>query len=240
MPPLSCPFESSTLAELGADAASLTDTSAEVNIEYSYRVKATAASDSSGYSNVATATLTATPTITVLAPAEGDEWTIGAVEHIRWTASNIDGVQLYYSVDGGETLVLITDSSVAVGSDEWGDYPWRVPSDLSEGQIIIIVQEYGNPSLASYSTLVPLRASSVVGMPGGEHAFRQGIRVTANGTIRAHGRGAHFHVFSLDGRRRGAVRPDVPYATPTDGVVVVRPAHGATANTRTVVLTGQR
>jgi|GEM_PF-2832122 len=60
--------------------------------------------------------------ITVLSPAGGENWSVGSVQTIKWSApSSVTNVRLEYSLDGGTTY-----SNIATVSNT-GSFYWTVP-----------------------------------------------------------------------------------------------------------------
>ena len=78
--------------------------------------------------------------ITVLSPNGGEIWYVGTTPHIKWTATDVDNVEIFYSTDGGVGWGLVAPS-VRIWDSSWGDYPWTVPDQVSD-QCLIVVQVY--------------------------------------------------------------------------------------------------
>ncbi|MEM7455681.1 MAG: agmatine deiminase family protein [Planctomycetota bacterium] len=80
-----------------------------------------------------------TPACSILSPTAGETWIGGELEPIRWTTTDtnnaeVDFVELYYSIDGGDSWNFI---------DQYGgnvfEYVWQVPMDFSADSLIRIV-----------------------------------------------------------------------------------------------------
>lgn len=193
-------------ASVGAGTTSYVDSNLQSETMYHYRVRACAGIDSSGWSNEDSLELAVVRTITIASPQEGDSWAVGDSVHIRWSTEGVTQVDLFYSIDAGEHLLLIAPNSVRSDMPEWGDYVWAVP-DLDADSLLISVQEYSNPSVADWSPLIPLEPSAAERVPGlspeafaGLHSARRltdgGIAVTYG--LRSSGR-VRFDVYALDG-----------------------------------------
>jgi hypothetical protein len=66
------------------------------------------------------------PLVVVTAPDGGEDWTVGSMHAISWTASDAIGVtavDLAYSTDGGSTY----SNPIATGLANSGSYSWLVP-----------------------------------------------------------------------------------------------------------------
>lgn len=62
------------------------------------------------------------PTITVTNPDSSDEWRSDEKKHIEWTSTNLsleDRVKVEYSLDGGESWMLVDDTAVNDGGKYW-------------------------------------------------------------------------------------------------------------------------
>jgi len=75
------------------------------------------------------------PQLSLLAPSGGETWYIGDTQQIIWNASdtNLSHGQLWYSYNGGETYVLISDFAAATDV-----YPWEIPPNPSQNTRIKI------------------------------------------------------------------------------------------------------
>jgi hypothetical protein len=83
-------------------------------------------------------------TITIISPQDGDLVERGSVYCIKWTAENIIGVDVEYSLDGGvEWHQLNLLSAVNTDDSLWGNYPWQVP-DTACSTAIVQITEYNN------------------------------------------------------------------------------------------------
>jgi len=121
------------------------------------------------------------PKITILSPAGGESWIVGATVSIRWDAVGLDDVAIRYSTDGGESFSLITDS-LDRSDPGWGDLSWQVP-DAPSSNCVILISGYANESPTRSGTF-EIRA------PDGESS--------------ASGCGCSLHGPSLPGQRGAA------------------------------------
>lgn len=80
------------------------------------------------------------PSISLIRPNGGEVWCVGTTPHIKWTATDVDNVEIFYSTDGGVGWGLVAPS-VRIWDSSWGDYPWTVPDQVSD-QCLIVVQVY--------------------------------------------------------------------------------------------------
>jgi hypothetical protein len=76
----------------------------------------------------------------VRSPNGGEIWYVGTTPHIKWTATDVDNVEIFYSTDGGVGWNMVA-ASVRIWDSSWGDYPWTVPDQVSD-QCLIVVQKY--------------------------------------------------------------------------------------------------
>ena len=92
----------------------------------------TLAAEGAGGPATAVATITVIPaaSVTLESPVTGDAWYVGTTPGIRWSASNVDNVEILYSTDGGSNWTQI-DPSVLITDGRWGAYPWTVPAEPS-------------------------------------------------------------------------------------------------------------
>lgn len=159
--------------------------------------------------------------------------------HIRWTAQNISQVDLSYSTDAGETVLLVVDRGILTTDSDWGDFVWVVPQ-LSGDSIMVCVGEYGAHDVIRWSPNIALSPSSaVLGVP--LHAQRGhgiiSLSAVAGGLVTASvvTQGLHaprLQLLGLDGTliasRRVSVQPGVQQvswagvATQPASVLVVR------------------
>ncbi|MBD3238987.1 MAG: hypothetical protein GF331_00270 [Chitinivibrionales bacterium] len=215
------------LTTVGADVTTHTDTGLQQGTMYHYRVRAFAGTDSSGWSNEDSLEIAVVRTITVMSPAAGDHWTVGDTVHIRWTTENVSLVDIQYSVDDGEHLHMVTDSSVQDDQPEWGDYVWTVP-DVQGDSILIVIQEYSNPGVSDWSdNIALLRSAARLSRDRGAHH--------ANGlTQMTRGHSGAVHVtFIVDNTAR--VRLDI---RALDGRTVASGRLAVAAGTHEVALGG--
>lgn len=88
-------------------------------------------------------TVTGEPSITILSPEAADVLLVGTEHVIRWSAANLDDVQIDYSVDDGDTWSNIV-GSVDTRDPAWGAYAWTVPDEPTEQGRILITGYYGD------------------------------------------------------------------------------------------------
>jgi hypothetical protein len=76
---------------------------------------------------------TVAPSLNLISPNGGEEWYIGDTHNITWTATDtnmpiypIYPIKLWYSLNGGNNYILLTDSTANIGS-----YSWGMPSSQS-------------------------------------------------------------------------------------------------------------
>jgi hypothetical protein len=167
------------VASLPANTTSHVDTPLAPVTMYHYRVRAFNATDSSAYSNEDSLSLALVRTITLQSPQAGASWSVGSTVHIQWTTENVALVDIYYSFDGGETLLLIPQQSVPDTSQLWGNYPWVVPQ-LPSDSVMIVVQEYSNPSVVARSPNVYVMSTGTLGpAPNAAGVLRTGVQCVA-------------------------------------------------------------
>ncbi len=135
------------------------------NGTYYYRVRAIKGTESSGYSQVATVIVSTNVSLTLTSPVGGETLMGGSVQHITWRSVATGSVNLYYSVNGGETWHKInTDGAVQSTEERWERYPWTVP-DEPTADARVKVSDYGNESTHSLSE--PFTIVSVAVTPRG-------------------------------------------------------------------------
>jgi hypothetical protein len=93
-----------------------------------------------------TASYTAPSTITITSPTGGQTFTPGQQIVLQWTAVHVPTVNVYMSVDGGETPVLLNQSGINEGTAQWGNYQVTLPSTPTAG-IVLYVRHYTNTSI---------------------------------------------------------------------------------------------
>jgi len=76
----------------------------------------------------------------LLAPVGGEVWEVGSTRAIRWAASTVDDVALFYSTDGGVSWASMV-ASIDVSSDQWTSYDWVVPDEPS-AECMIRIEDY--------------------------------------------------------------------------------------------------
>jgi hypothetical protein len=171
---------------------------------YTYRVRAFAAADSSAWSNEAFSTVAAPMSIAVSAPATGVTLIPGMVDTIRWTAENVAGVTLHYTLDLGESWVDIplTEGMVVPSDAAWGAFPWTVPAVTSPG-CVLRVAYYLDPNLYDETGAFAIAACPAVPGAGQPNAVTSSVRYAGEGVLRvsyAAGTGARvLEICSLAG-----------------------------------------
>ncbi|MBD3242864.1 MAG: hypothetical protein GF331_19890 [Chitinivibrionales bacterium] len=181
--------------------------------QYYYRVKAVKDAESSGYSQVATVYVSTNVSLTMTSPAGGESLTGGSVQHITWQSVATGAVNLYYSLDEGETWHKInTDSAVLSTQPRWQNYPWTVPQTPTS-TALVKVADYGNESTYSESGLFTIVSVAVTphgltnAVATGLHRIavqpdRRSIRFDLGGPHADH---AVISLFRPSGRRIAAV-----------------------------------
>jgi hypothetical protein len=85
------------------------------------------------------------PVATVTSPNGGEDWAIGSVHAITWTATDniaVNLVNLTYSIDNGATFL-----SIAIGLANSGSFDWTVPN-APTGQALVRVRAADGASLS--------------------------------------------------------------------------------------------
>jgi hypothetical protein len=94
-------------------------------------------------------------TVQVLSPAEGENYDIGEVMHIRWRTNEtiVNDVQLEITIDGGITFFPVyPEASIDNSMSEWGDFAWTVPQTMStEGQTVDLAGKTAVVRVIEYS-----------------------------------------------------------------------------------------
>jgi len=95
--------------------------------DYQIRVNSTTMASADDYS--ANFTVVDAPVIAVVAPTNGDDWSMGAVHKIRWTTQGNAGtnvhIRLYKTGNYQQDVISSTANA--------GIYSWTVPTDISAG-----------------------------------------------------------------------------------------------------------
>ncbi len=99
-----------------------------------YRVAAIAGADTS-YQEV-TVYYAASASITILSPLEAQQFAAGAQVLVQWSTVKVPSVQISVSPDGGETFLLMTQSSIDIGDSAWANYTITLPSVVSSAMVI--------------------------------------------------------------------------------------------------------
>jgi hypothetical protein len=70
--------------------------------------------------------------IEIRSPRQGAVWTRGSTQHITWSANDLLGVVISVSTDAGLSYTTLSQGGTIMATDSlWGDFPWRIPADLS-------------------------------------------------------------------------------------------------------------
>lgn len=150
---------------VAADVTTLQETGVAPGI-YEYRVKAVGTSGESGYSATAMVTVTADRSIVITSPAASVTLAVGQEVVIQWQAQFVDIVNVEYSLDEGETWILInTDDGITASDSRWGNLQWTVPQTAATG-VMLKVYPYGETSPVAYSELIALGGAPVLERPG--------------------------------------------------------------------------
>jgi len=129
-----------------------------------------------------------TPSITVLSPNGGESWQIGKTYTIKWTANNIDSVDIVYRREGSGAEY---NGVIATNQPSQGSYNFTVPANILPGEyksgqfkIIIVKSPYtslsiGGPVIfdssdAPFSIVAPTTPSITVLSPNGGESFTVG------------------------------------------------------------------
>ena len=91
------------------------------------------------------------PTITVTNPDSSDEWRSDEEKHIEWTTTNLsleDRVMIEYSLDGGQSWMLVDDTAVNDGGKFWDMCSFKT-EDTDDAFIKITL--IANPSIYDLS-----------------------------------------------------------------------------------------
>ncbi len=84
-----------------------------------------------------------TAPVTLISPNGGENWDKNTVHNILWaTTGSIENIELYYSLDSGNSYTLISDSEI-----DDGIYPWNVPDTTSSTcRVKVIAYDTGGDS----------------------------------------------------------------------------------------------
>jgi len=75
-------------------------------------------------------------TVTVTSPKAGEVWRVGTAQNIGWTTTGegIAYVGMYYSIDGGKSMI-----SIAKNEPNDGIYTWKVPNTPSKTVLVRVL-----------------------------------------------------------------------------------------------------
>jgi hypothetical protein len=99
--------------------------------------------------------------IEVEQPGSGDFWVANHNQYISWNSVNISNVNIYYSLDNGESWNMIVESAPSYEGyyiDGYNNYLWQIPDDISDvnEQSLIRVEDATDPSVFGISELFTL------------------------------------------------------------------------------------
>jgi len=196
------------IATVAANATSYADTVPGVGV-WTYRVLAITAADSSGWSNEPSIRLSFPLKITVTAPAAGAQWVAGTTQYIRWFTDGVPNVQIKYSLDGEDWLLITGSGSIGQDSATWGNYPWVVPA-LNQDSVQIRVEAYGDPSMYGAGSVNVHPSTGVSASGAAKRALPSApsimLRVGRSGPARAGSGGDGTPAYDVRGARIPASR----------------------------------
>jgi len=64
-------------------------------------------------------TITATRSLVVTSPNGGENWAAGTSQVITWTSENVDEVNIEYSINNGDTWIVLTENTASDGIYTW-------------------------------------------------------------------------------------------------------------------------
>ncbi len=102
--------------------------------------------NSNPLSRTVTLTAISAPTLAITAPNGSELWESGATTFIQWYSYEVMNGTLEYSMDGGESWIMI-DSAVDVRN---GSYPWTVP-DGASAHCLVRISGTGDPVVSDVS-----------------------------------------------------------------------------------------
>jgi hypothetical protein len=109
------------------------------------------------------------PTLSLVAPTGGEKWCAGSRQTIAWQATHVQEIDLFYSVNQGETWpVLAANFNAALGT-----FAWEIPA-VSSAQCLVKIVDSANPLRfdASDSAFSIYPASVQVQSPNGGEFWR--------------------------------------------------------------------
>ena len=90
------------------------------------------------------------PAVTVNTPNGGENWSVGSVQNITWTATdnvNVTAIDINFSADNGNNF-----SAVAAGQSNTGTFAWTVPSTVTSTAIIQVIARDAAGNVAADSS----------------------------------------------------------------------------------------
>jgi len=99
--------------------------------------------------------------IEVEQPASGDFWVANHNQYISWNSVNISSVNIYYSLDNGESWNMIAESAPSYEGyyiDGYNNYLWQISNDITgvNEQSLIRIKNATDPSVFGISELFTL------------------------------------------------------------------------------------
>jgi hypothetical protein len=91
-------------------------------------------------------TILALPTINVTSPNGYETWQVGMSSHITWNSTDVNDVQIDYSINNGNSWIPIINSTPASA----GDYLWTVPNTPST-HCRVKITNVSNPAINDIS-----------------------------------------------------------------------------------------
>lgn len=133
------------------------------------------------------ASFTAPSSITITSPTEGQTFAPGQQITIRWTGVRVGTVNVYVSLDGGDSLSRLNSSGIVEGTPQWGSFQVTLPS-TSNTSVMYFVRHYTQLSLLDMVTVSTTGSGAV--SPAAE--LRRGAQSTAT-RYDLRGRVVHGH-----------------------------------------------
>jgi hypothetical protein len=173
------------------------------------KVRITLLSDNTTY-DTSDGVFTIKERLVLLSPRQGEVWRVGEKKNITWnTFGEVDKVNLYYSVNDGESYDFEIVSSI---SNVEG-YLWTVPDVIGKG-VRLKVESYYDDTVYTTSDGFEIKGRVVVDSPNGGEVWRVGegknIKWVPYGSI-----GKVEIRYSRDG---GVSYPDTYVVTPLGGI----------------------
>ncbi len=112
-------------------------------------------------------------TLTLTSPNGGEIWRAGSKKNITWTSSNIENVNVEYTINNGVSWVVAATNLPASG----GTYQWTLPADVSSVSCKIRISDASSASVYDVSNAVFTinKASLLLSAPNGGENWRIGV-----------------------------------------------------------------